>query len=337
MPKSSNHLALARQWEMLKKIPARAPGITANELTSWLKDQGFAVSKRTVERDLNELSALFGIMRNDVSIPYGWHWMPGKQYEFSSVELTDAVSLKIAEDILRKLLPSKMLLALEAKFEQARDKLNALKDEHPYANWSDKVRYLPTTMNLLPPNISEACLTAVQQAVLEGMQIEVHYASFNRSEVSVQALHPLGLVLKGNTPYLVATAFDYEDVRLYAIHRMQKVRVLSARLNTPDGFSVDKYISDGAMEFGGGEKITLKATLSNELAMYLTETPMVADQKITHRDGQWQITAKLRDTLQLHFWIMSQGASITVNSPRKLRLRIGDCHRNAANAYDRCN
>lgn len=76
MPKSSLHLALARQWEMLKKFPADGPGLTASQVTAWLQGQGYRVSKRTVERDLVELSTSFGIVCNDKSIPYGWHWMP---------------------------------------------------------------------------------------------------------------------------------------------------------------------------------------------------------------------------------------------------------------------
>ncbi len=60
MPKSSLRLAVARQWELLKKLPARGPGLTASQITAWLKAQGYPVSKRAVERDLNDLSANFG-------------------------------------------------------------------------------------------------------------------------------------------------------------------------------------------------------------------------------------------------------------------------------------
>lgn len=60
MPKSSLQPALARQWEMLKKLPHRGPGLTARQITAWLKEQGYPVSKRTVERDLIGLSANIG-------------------------------------------------------------------------------------------------------------------------------------------------------------------------------------------------------------------------------------------------------------------------------------
>lgn len=49
MPRSSNHLALARRWEMLKRLPNRAQGITARELADSLREDGLEVTKRTEE------------------------------------------------------------------------------------------------------------------------------------------------------------------------------------------------------------------------------------------------------------------------------------------------
>ena len=56
MTKSSTQSALARQWELLKMLPAKRPGITTIDLTMKLDMAGYRVSKRTVERDLNTLS-----------------------------------------------------------------------------------------------------------------------------------------------------------------------------------------------------------------------------------------------------------------------------------------
>ena len=72
MPKAAQHHALARQWELLKQLPSRAPGITARELVTQLNTAGFAVTKRTIERDLVELAGVFGIECNDKSTPFGW-------------------------------------------------------------------------------------------------------------------------------------------------------------------------------------------------------------------------------------------------------------------------
>ncbi|WP_449430337.1 WYL domain-containing protein [Pseudomonas putida] len=74
MPFTTTRATLTRQWAMLRQLPSRSPGITSADLVWRLRDAGFSVSKRTVERDLNELSLIFPLERNDKSIPFGWHW-----------------------------------------------------------------------------------------------------------------------------------------------------------------------------------------------------------------------------------------------------------------------
>lgn len=74
MPFATTRATLSRQWALLRQLPSRSPGVTSAELVWRLRDVGFHVSKRTVERDLNELSLIFPLERNDKSIPFGWHW-----------------------------------------------------------------------------------------------------------------------------------------------------------------------------------------------------------------------------------------------------------------------
>ena len=59
MSSAKSHATLGRQWELLSIIPTRGLGKSAAELTQVLEDRGFQVSKRTVERDLNDLSLVF--------------------------------------------------------------------------------------------------------------------------------------------------------------------------------------------------------------------------------------------------------------------------------------
>ena len=74
LPFATTRATLSRQWALLRQLPSRPPGNTSAELVWRLRDVGFTVSKRTVERDLNELSLIFPLERNDKSIPFGWHW-----------------------------------------------------------------------------------------------------------------------------------------------------------------------------------------------------------------------------------------------------------------------
>lgn len=330
MPKAAKHFALSRQWQMLNMIPTRMPGITARELTERLRGEGFAVTRRTVERDLVELSAQFAIRPQSATgkPPFHWNFIPGKKCDIGSIELVDALSLALAGDVLDQMLPAPFLGALAGKIEQARGKLRALRG-HPLAKWSQKVRFVPPTLALQPPRVSQIVLETVQQALIGERQLEVRYAAFNEKPRQM-TLHPLSLVLRGTVPYLVATVHSYPDVRLFAIHRMQAATCTPLPAQAPEGYSVDDYIGQGAMEFTSGGILKLKARLTNELAQYLSETPLAADQQIRYRAAHWQLAASVRDSWQLRFWILSQGSGIEVLAPKQLRKEI------AAELMDAC-
>jgi len=320
MPKSANYLALERQWELLRILPDRAPGCTCRELVSRLEGIGYGVTKRTVERDLSQLESQFGIRCNDASKPYGWHWLPGQKESFGDVDLADAVSLSVAEGVLMQMLPPSMLRVLAPKFEQAREKLKSMSG-HPIARLGEKVRYIPASLPFESPHISQPILETIEHSLVSEKQIEVQYAPLNQKPKNLK-LHPLCLLQRGNVSYLLATTFDYSEKLLYAIHRFESVEVLDQKATIPEDFSIEGYLASGGMEFGSGKMITLRVRLSDTLATYLAETPLNREQKLQHKDGSYQLSARVHDSWQLQFWILSQGDGIQVLAPKSLRSRI---------------
>ena len=323
MPKKSHHQAIGRLLEILKRLPTRGPGISARELTDWLTDEGFEVSKRTVERDLSALAVHFQLVYNDKSVPYGWRWMSDAVAEFPALTVADAMSLHLVEDLLAPLLPAALLDSLRPRFRQARKKLDSLSKEHPNSRWLDKVRHVPPTLPLLPPKIVEGVLATVQEGLLTDRQLEIGYQRPGDEEAMTLRLHPLGLVQRGPVTYLVATAFTYTDVRLYAVHRITGASVQPEPAHRPDGFSLDEYIAQGALQFGDGRTIRLVARVSPWLADILTETPLTADQRLERIGEEVRLTATITDSWQLRWWILSQGQGITVLEPEALRKEIG--------------
>ncbi|WP_087500135.1 WYL domain-containing protein [Pseudomonas sp. SID14000] len=77
MPSHPTRHTIARQWQLLKLLPGRHPGMSSTQLQAALKTAGHTTSKRTVERDLIELAALFPLQCNSKGMPYGWYWQPG--------------------------------------------------------------------------------------------------------------------------------------------------------------------------------------------------------------------------------------------------------------------
>lgn len=323
MPKSSSHETMARQWELLKLLPTRGSGITASELTNSLAELGFPVSKRTVERDLQELSISFGLYCNDKSKPYGWKWMDGCAVDLPSLALADALSLHLIEGVVRPLLPKAVLRVLEPRFQQAKTKLDTLAETNRAARWNEKVMLRAPTMPLLSPTIDEDILATVQEALLHELQLMVVYKGAGQEDSKVLSLHPLGLVQRGSVTYLVATAFHYSDVRLYAIHRLQSAELLSDNAVIPDGFTLSAYVEQGGIEFSRGERISFQAKVHRDVANYLRETPLSDDMRLDGEKEEWLVLqASVIDSWQFRWWLLSQGASLEVLSPPALRKNI---------------
>ena len=334
MPKGTHHDALARLFELLKLLPSKGPGITAKEICGRLEASGFSVSKRTIERDLTELSRLFGLECNDKSMPYGWRWMTGRGVDLPGLTVADALSLLVVEDLLRPLLPHVLLETLEAKFAEARKKLEALSSSNPNARWGEKVCHVSPTMPMLPPRIDPEVLAMIQDALLYDRQVDVTYQKPWTAEPLPMRLHPLGLVQRGPISYLVATAFGYEDVRLYAVHRITEAVRTADHVKRPQGFSLDKYVEEGRLQFGNGSKLNLEALVSSGLAVCLEETPLAEDQRLVMKGERARLSATVLDTWQLNWWILSRGPDIEVLKPAKLRKQIALALREAATQYD---
>ena len=333
MPSNKTRNTLARQWELLKLLPTRGSGKSAKEIADALAEAGFSVSKRQVERDLLDLQEVFGLECNDSSIPYGWRWGAAPS-ELPGVTLAEALSLQIVEETLKPLLPSSVLRTVQPRFAQAKAKLSALAEQNAASDWVDKVMSVPPTLPMLPPVVDEELLELVQMALLNTEQIEAIYQGFS-DEPKELRLHPLGLVVRGSVTYLVATAFDYTDVRLYALHRFQAVTRTYEQSKMPKGFKLAHYVDEGALQFGGGRPIKLIARISDDLAKRLEETPLASNQKIKTTGGTIELSVSVVDSWQLHWWLLSQGNAIQVILPETLKGRIMASLQDSLGQYSR--
>ena len=111
-------------------------------------------------------------------------------------------------------------------------------------------------------------------------------------------------------------------MRLYAVHRMTAARCLDTHRYRPEGFSLDDYIARGGLQFGDGATLRLEARVAPWLAEILAETPLADDQQLVPSGEDFRLTATVADSWQLRWWILSQGAGMTVNNPQELREKI---------------
>lgn len=346
MPQNAKNSTLLRQWEMMRMLTvSRSDGKQdgrwdkASEIAVRLRERGYQVSVRTVQRDLKELSEIFPLELNDKNTrDYGWRWRKGGNLNIPGMSVSEALAMQLVEMHLQQLLPATMLDGLHGVFSMAQARLGQLEQENNNhaGDWLNKVRVVAPAQPMLPPSVNHEIQADIYQALLENRQLQASYQSASSTQDKQYLLHPLGLIMRGAVSYLVASAWDYPDARLYALHRFSKAEMLDEPLNKPDGFNLDTAIAGGLADFANeGEPVRLEIRCTEWVAAHLSETPLAVDQKTTQETDGWiRLSATVNDTWQLRWWLMGQGAGIEVCAPAGLRDEIRSALLNAASFYN---
>lgn len=334
MPSAKTKSALSRQWDLLKLLPRTSPGYTVADLHKRLINGGHEITRRTVERDLLDLSFAFNLHSEESTTPRGWFLPRGADLALSGISLPEAVSLRLVEDAVRPLLPASMLSILDSPFNLARSKLEGVEDGSPGARWPEKVASVRSDFNLLPPQINARTLETIQQALITEKQLRCRYYSAHSDKSSELTLNPLAIVQRGQITYLIATAEGYSDIRQYAAHRFQDIEELQVSCEGVQQFKLQDYLATDALQFGTPTKIRFKAWISARQARLIRETPLSQDMELQAQEDGFLVQATVSDTWQLQWWVLSQGDDLVVHEPVELRQRVQNTLRRALRAYD---
>jgi predicted DNA-binding transcriptional regulator YafY len=325
-----------RLLDTLAVIPADGK-LSTPQILQRLRARGHNLDIRTLQRDLEDLEREFGLERDARSTPHGWR-SPKRAVRISLPEMdwSEALSFHLLQKYLQDLLPASVLEHLAPHFRQADEKLKRQFADAPLKHWPDKVRVVPPGQPMRSPKVSRAVRETVTEALLTGRQAEIQYQRQDDPGPQTWRIHPLGLVQHGRIFYLAVCVFDYEDVRMLALHRIERARLLDDKVRTPSNFSLDRWLKEGAMGFGGNGAIRMVAEFHDKAGLHLAESPLSDDQTVTPLDAEGKslrVTATVQDTEQLRWWLLGFGGAVEVLKPVSLRSDIAKRLRSAIERY----
>lgn len=309
-----------RQWTMLRHIPRKPRKIEASKLLTRLEEDGYKISKRTIERDLQSLASVFPLECDDRERPFGWSWFGNDVMDIPSMDMSVALTFSMASQFLQPLLPRSSINHLAPHFNQASNILKNT-DKSGQGKWLDKVRVIQRGQRLIAAEMPDDILDTVYEALLTDKRLEITYLKREDSKVTQYEVNPLGLVFRDTTVYMLSSLWDYDDVLQLVAHRIKTVKIIDTPVTIPKDFNIDKYIKSGGFGYKMSEKpIKLKILFDSRIAIHVQETPLSDDQKFKLQDdGRVLIEASVLDTQELRWWLMSFGDQVEVVKPMKLR------------------
>ncbi len=309
---------LFRYLTMLQLIP-RSPGrVSTPVLLEKLHERGFRIDTRSLQRDLRDKLALhFPLVCDDSSKPYRWYFDRDFHCNLPALDVPSALTLVLAEEYLKGVLPPVVIDQLAPQFRDARRLLDDL-EGNGLSQWAKRVRAIPNGKVLIPALFKEMIWQVVAQALMENRALDVTYLSRSTEQEKQFTLHPQGLVSRHSVTYLLATVNDYDDIRQFALHRIKKAIISSNSWRESTAFDLDSYIHNGAFGYlDGNEDTRLVANVAPQLAWLLTETPLSNHQTlIPLENSEWQrLEAVVPNDQQTLWWLKGLGANVEVLEP----------------------
>ncbi|CEP34095.1 MULTISPECIES: helix-turn-helix transcriptional regulator [unclassified Halomonas] len=313
---------LFRYLTLLQLIP-RSPGrISTPVLKEKLADRGFHIDTRSLQRDLGQkLSTQFPIGCDDSQKPYRWYFDRDFQCHLPALDVPSALTLVLAEEYLKGLLPPVVVGQLSAHFNDARQLLDGL-TSNGLSKWARCVRAIPNGKALIPAELNEETWQTVAEALLEQKAIDVTYLSRTSGTKKPLTLHPQGIVSRHSATYLLAHVDGFEDLRQFALHRIKHATFSQRTWQARDDFDIDHYIQSGAFGYRQGpEDVVLEAEIARPVAWLLQETPLSDQQTIEALpdSGWYRLTALVPDDQQTLWWLMGMSTNVKVLAPSTWR------------------
>ena len=321
---------------LLQQIPREPRYISSQQLYERLEDAGYPVSLRTVQRDLVKLSSHFPLIQSEATgrgkTGIAWAFSKDSQHmAFPGMDAVTALTVSMALEHLKPLLPPQVLQHLQPWQQEAEEQLHKL-NSSKYQGWMDKVRITQQHF-LQAPQVDAEAVTLIYEALLENRQFKATYKG--KAE---RIIHPYGLVQQGHTLYLLCRFYEFDDVRITALHRYQAVQLLDESVRPFPEFNIDDYLDGGAMQWllPDQQRIALKLRISSWLAPLLEETPLSMQQTLTvdaQTPEQYVLDAEVLDGMQLRRWLLSQGSGLQVLEPEYLRQWMRTIVQEQAESY----
>lgn len=314
-----------RHLELLKLIPRHAEsGKTTRQLAEALDDLGFDISLRSVQRDLEKLSAAFPISCVADGKAHIWFYTlkEGQQLLIPAMDHQTALTLKLAQRHLKPLIPQQLKSFLDPYFPEA----GKILKQHPsrLKKWLNKTSAISLGLQQLAPKIEDGVWDVISRAIIDEQQCEVVYRPQRLKRAKTYRISPLALVIRGPVTYLLAVYEGYEDIRQMAMHRFRSAKALVDDAWVPEGFDLTHYIQQG--HFGilhQNHPVSLVLRVRPVLARILEEAPLSRDQIIEPLpdadDGAVRVCCTLPENWDLYRWLLSHGMDLKIEGPDHVR------------------
>ncbi len=316
-----------KAYSQAARINLIARRLTGGATISELAEE-FQITKRQVHRDLRQLEASgYPLEQEDGR----WRLPPG----FKGLEITvspyELMSLYLAKSHVAYLRETPFFDDLEGVVRKVE------------AGLPDKVRnhlerivttFAPLQRPVRPYAARKDILSALRTSLLRQRTIVLRgYYKPGVEQPMDYLVDPYGLVMYQYGLYVVGHSHQANEIRIFAVERIQSIEVTEELFAIPKTFSLEERFNRG---FGliDGELQDVKIWISADWAYFVKERRWHPTQKLqAQKDGSVILTMRCGGIDELTAWVLSFGPGAKVLGPPALIEQVSGQLTAAAQSY----
>ena len=314
-----------RQIYILSLLSENPRGYQAEEIRQRLHNWDIEVSKRTILRDIDELSLNYGILEDERD---GKTYYYADKYTLKNVDLTieDLASLAFAREILKGYSHLDMgnhAISFIDKVVEKSAALNKMQFDKLAAHF--KLSNIAGSED----EVDNEMERMIQNAIDNRNKIEIEYYSFTSDENSHRIIHPYGLLLMDS--YLCVEGFCElrNEIRRFRLSRINELNVMDEHFSEeiPDN-SYQPFL-----KLMGKNVETIELLFTGESRRYVKEYEARRADRLEDKEDGLHFVKTAAVTEDVVRWVKGFGSEVKVLSPEWLAIQHADDARNILSNY----
>ena len=310
-----------RQIYILSLLSENPKGYQAEEIRSRLKNWDIDVSRRTILRDIDELSLNYGIGEEKRN---GKTYYFADKYTLKNVDFTieDLASLAFAKEMLKEYGHLDMghhAIAFIDKIVENSASLNKLQFESLCGHFKQSGKKGGST-----DRIDSKIEKMIQNAIDNRNKICINYYSFTSDECTERIIHPYKMLLIDSYFCVEGYCELRKEIRRFRLSRIKGIEILDAKFEENSEEQIVQEQKEIFLKLAGGEAEEMELLFTGESIRYVKEYEAGRARELRETaDGLYfyQKVAVAPDVIR---WIRGFGADVEVIKPEWLKRQLED-------------
>lgn len=306
-----------RQVYILSLLSENAGGYTSEEIVERLKQWDILVTKRTVNRDIDELSSSYAIEEETRN---GKTYFVAQKFNMKNVDLTvqDMMALSFVQQLLQEYSHTRIgdcALDMLRKIIDNTGKLNQLHIKELSKTIKNQDVIANRNQNI-DPEVERIIASAIEKK----QKVRIVYHAWNSDEDTTRIIHPYALIVLDG--YLSVEAFCElrQESRTFRLSRIKQVYFMDEKYDEKN----TQYANEDKFIYLGGDKPEkIVICFHPQAARYILEYQSDrADHICKCEDGSIIFEKTTTITDEVSRWILSFGSEAKVLQPDNLVATI---------------